>query len=351
MPTETARPTPTIAKVLAAFAAVYVLWGSTYLAIHFAIETLPPLTMASARFLVAGGLMYAFLRLRGEKAPDRRQWGAAAVVGGLLLVGGNGGVVMAERTVPSGVVALLVAMVPLWMVLLEWARPGGTKPTTRTVLGLLVGFVGMVLLVGPANLAGGGGVDLAGAGLVMMGSISWAAGSIYSRRAALPKSPFMATAMEMACGGALLLIAGAARGELAGLDVSAFSPRSLLALAYLVVFGSLIGFTAYIWLLGVSTPARVSTYAYVNPVVAVFLGWAFAGEEITTRVLLAAGVIVAAVAVITLGKRPAPPQVEEAGSVGAGETGEGAPDVAASAEASVGKVPRDAKVVRKRKVA
>jgi drug/metabolite transporter (DMT)-like permease len=304
---------PTVTKVLAAFAAVYVIWGSTYLAIRFAIETLPPLAMAGVRFLAAGGAMYAFLRWRGMPAPKRIQWRSAAVVGGLLLMGGNGCVVLAERTVPSGVVALLVAMVPLWMVLLEWVRAGGTRPTARTVMGLLVGFGGMVLLVGPMELAGGG-VDPFGAMLVMIGSVSWAAGSIYSRSAPLPASPFMATAMEMLSGGAMLLVAGTLRGELAGLDVSAFSSRSLLAMLYLIVFGSLVGFTAYIWLLGVSTPARVSTYAYVNPVVAVFLGWAMANEPITPRVLAAAAVIVAAVAVITTAKRApkeAAPEVED----------------------------------------
>ena len=296
---ENARPT--LAKVAAAFAAVYVIWGSTYLAIHFAIQTLPPLAMASARFLVAGGVMYAFLRLRGLPAPTRVHWRSGAIVGALLLVGGNGGVVLAERTVPSGVVALLVAMVPCWMVLLEWLRPGGTRPTGRVVAGLVVGFVGMVVLVGPSSL--GGAIDPLGAGLVMLGSVSWAAGSIYSRGAKLPPSPFMATATEMLAGGFFLLIAATLRGEWAGMDAGAFSSESLLALAYLIVFGSLVGFTAYIWLLGVSTPSRVSTYAYVNPVVAVFLGWALAGEPITSRVLVAAAIIVAAVAVITTGKR------------------------------------------------
>lgn len=304
MPTpERSGASPTVAKVVAAFAAVYVIWGSTYLAIRFAIETLPPLSMAGVRFLLAGALMYAFLRLRGEAAPERRQWRPAAIVGGLLLLGGNGGVVLAERTVPSGVVALLVAMVPIWMVLVDWLRRGGVRPTTRTTVGLVVGFGGMVLLVGPGALAGGDPVDPFGALLVVLGSMSWAVGSIYARGAALPKSPFLATAMEMLCGGALLLVVGVARGELVSTDVAAFSTTSLLSFAYLVVFGSLVGFTAYIWLLGVTTPARVSTYAYVNPLVAVFLGWALAGEPVSPRILLAAAVIIAAVAVITLGRR------------------------------------------------
>lgn len=316
MPESAARPSA--AKILAAFAAVYVVWGSTYLAIRVAIESLPPLLMAGARFLLAGGLLYAFMRLRGEPAPERRHWRSTAIVGMALLLFGNGGVVMAERTVPSGVVALLVAMVPMWMVLLEWLRRGGTRPTLRTTVSLVIGFAGMVLLIGPSGLAGGQGVDPLGAGLVMMGSIAWAAGSIYSRGAPLPKSPFLATGMEMAWGGVWLLIAGTLRGEWGTVDPSGFTAESVLAFFYLVAFGSLIGFTAYIWLLGVSSPARVSTYAYVNPVVAVFLGWAILGEPLTARVLGAAAVIVAAVAVITMGKRhqPAPvPAAESAKAV------------------------------------
>ncbi len=295
---------PPMARVLAAFAAVYLLWGSTYLAIRFAIETLPPLLMAGVRFLLAGGVLYAFMRLRGQPAPTRRHWKSAAVIGALLLVCGNGGVTLAERTVPSGVAALLVAMVPLWMVLLEWLRPGGTRPTGRVAVGLAVGFAGMVILVGPSQLAGAGAVHFGGAALVLGGSLAWSIGSIHARRATLPDNAFVATGMEMMCGGVLLLVAGAARGELAGLDPAAFTGRSLAAFAYLVVFGSLVGFTAYIWLLGVSSPARVSTYAYVNPVVAVFLGWLMAGEALTARVLIAAAVIVAAVAVITTGRQP-----------------------------------------------
>lgn len=305
--TDTSRRAP-LALVLAAFAAVYLVWGSTYLAIMVALETLPPLLMAGARFLLAGAILYGIMRLRGEAAPAPRHWRTTALIGALLLLCGNGGVTLAEQTVPSGIAALLVAMVPMWMVLLEWLRPRGTRPTARTLLGLLVGFVGIVVLVGPGAL--GGGVDLWGASLVMMGSAAWAAGSIYSRAADLPKSALLATGMEMLWGGAWLLLAGLLRGELGTVDPSAFSTRSVLAFAYLVLFGSLVGFTAYIWLLGVSTPARVSTYAYVNPVVAVLLGWWLLNEPLTPRVLGAAAIIVLAVAVITTGRRAQP--VEDA---------------------------------------
>jgi drug/metabolite transporter (DMT)-like permease len=298
------RSAPTGQLVLA-FAAVYVIWGSTYLAIQFAIKTLPPLLMAGVRFLLAGAVLYLFMRVRGQRAPTARQWRTTAVIGALLVTAGNGGVVLAETSVPSGVVALMVAMVPLWMVLLEWLRPGGVRPTARTAAGLVVGFAGIVLLVGPGDLAGGGGVNPAGALLVLCGSLCWAAGSIYARSAALPENGFMATAMEMTCGGALLLAIGLARGELGAWNPAGVSAESVAGLAYLVVFGSLVGFSAYIWLLGNTTTARVSTYAYVNPVVAVLLGWWLANEPLTARVLLAAGVIVAAVAVITTGRRPA----------------------------------------------
>ena len=309
--TDTTRPRPGTALVLAAFAAVYVLWGSTYLAIAVAIESLPPLLMAGTRYLAAGVILYAFMRLRGEAAPTRLHWRNTAIVGGLLLLCGNGGVVLAERTVPSGVAALLVATVPMWMVVLEWLRPGGNRPAGRTILGLALGFVGMIVLVGP-GLAGGARVDPLGAGLLLVASMAWAAGSIFSRGAALPKSALLATGMEMVCGGVWLLLAGLLRGEVAAANPSAFTTESVLAFLYLVVFGSLVGFTAYIWLLGVSTPARVSTYAYVNPIVAVLLGWAILNEPVTSRVLVAAAVIVLAVAVITTGKRKeAPPKVTE----------------------------------------
>ncbi|HEX2208369.1 MAG TPA: drug/metabolite exporter YedA [Longimicrobium sp.] len=303
--TETEMPArPRTALVLAAFAAVYLAWGSTYAAIRIAIDTMPPLLMAGARFLLAGTLLYAIMRLRGEPAPERRHWGSTAFIGLLLLMLGNGGVTMAERTVPTAIVALLVAMVPMWMVLLEWLRPGGTRPTARTILGLMIGFAGIILLVGPGSLAGGGRVDPMGVLIVTVASVAWAFGSIWSRGAPLPRNALTATGMEMMWGGAWLLLAGSLRGELAALDPSGFTTESVLAYFYLVVVGSLIGFTAYVWLLGVSTPARVSTYAYVNPVVAVLLGWALLDEPLSWRVLAAAAVIVAAVMVITLGKRP-----------------------------------------------
>ncbi|TNF72768.1 MAG: drug/metabolite exporter YedA [Acidobacteria bacterium] len=288
--------------LIAAFAAVYIIWGSTYLAIRFAIETLPPFLMAGVRFLIAGGLLYLWVRWRGTARPERRHWVGATVVGGLLLLGGNGGVVWAEQTVPSGLAALMVATVPLWMVLIDWWRPGGTQPARIVLLGVVIGLVGMVLLVDLEETRSGT-VHGLGALVLILASLSWATGSLYSRRANLPRSPFLATAMEMVMGGALLTTAGLATGELGSFDPARVSGRSVAAVIYLIVFGSIIAFTAYIWLLRVVAPAKAGTYAYVNPVVAVALGWALAGEEVTWRTVIAATIIILAVVLITSHRR------------------------------------------------
>ncbi|MDP2958062.1 MAG: EamA family transporter [Longimicrobiales bacterium] len=310
MPSSTARlgepaPEASTAQLLGAFGAVYVIWGSTYLAIRFAIETLPPLLMASVRFLVAGGLLYVWARSRGSPRPTWPQWRAAAVVGGLLFVGGNGAVVVSEQWVPSGLVALLVACVPLWMVVVDWLWGSRARPTGRVVGGLLLGFGGVAFLAGSPGAGAGGAHELLGALLVVVGSLAWAMGSIYARQAEMPPRPRLWVGMQMLAGGALLLPVSLATGELGRLDPGAVSLKSVLALAYLVVFGALVAFSAYIWLLGVSTPARVGTYAYVNPVVALFLGWGLADEPLNVRSVVAAAIIVGSVVVITTGGAPA----------------------------------------------
>lgn len=295
---------PSRLALASAFAIVYVVWGSTFLAILFAIQSLPPFLMASVRFLVAGSLLYAWSRLvSGAPAPSRAEWRAAAAVGALLLLGGNGLLVWSEQRIPSGVAALLVGTVPCFMALIDWLRPGGTRPSRHVVAGLLLGLLGLAWLVGPDALMGGGRADLVGATVVVIGSASWAAGSIYSRHVATPASPFLSTAMQMLAGGAALLILSVSLGEPWAFDVHAVTLRSVLGLLYLIVLGSLVAFSAYVWLLRVSTPARVSTYAYVNPVVAVLLGAALAGEALTTRMIVAAAVIVSGVALITLAPR------------------------------------------------
>ena len=288
-------------KLIAAFAAIYFIWGSTYLSILFAIETIPPLLMAGVRFSVAGLLLYFWAR-RGERAaPTRIQWRNAAIVGGLLLVVGNGCVVLAERLVPSGLASLLVASVPVWVVLLEWVRPGGVKPTRGVVAGVVLGVIGLVVLIGPSALhpASAGGVRLAGVVLLTFASVSWAGGSIVAQHLELPKSAALSTAMEMICAGAILLVVSLIMGEPMHFDPSAVSARSLGGLLYLIAFGSIVAFSAYVWLLQVSTTARVATSSYVNPVVALFLGWALAGEHLSLRTAIASAIIIAAVALIT----------------------------------------------------
>jgi len=284
-----------------AFAIIYLIWGSTFLGILFAIQTLPPFLMASARFLVAGSVLYAWSRLaKGAAAPSRAEWGATAALGVLLLVGGNGLLVWSEQRIPSGVAALFVGTVPCFMAVIDWLRPGGVRPSRLVVAGLLLGLAGVTWLVGPDAIMGGGRADLVGAAVVVLCSFSWALGSIYSRHVGTPASPFLSTAMQMLAGGAVLLLLSVLLGEPWGFHASAVSLRSALGLLYLIVFGSIVAFSAYIWLLRVSTPARVSTYAYVNPVVAVLLGWALAGEALTVRVAVAAAIIVSGVALITL---------------------------------------------------
>jgi drug/metabolite transporter (DMT)-like permease len=298
------RPRATRAQLIAAFAAVYIIWGSTFLAIRYAIETMPPLYMAGARFLIAGAILYAWAYLREQARATRRQWIGTAIVGTLLLMGGNGAVTWVEQFVPSGLAALAVAATPVWMVIFEWVRPGGDRPTGPVLGGIALGFAGLVLLVGPGNLMGARAVDPRSAIILFGGTLAWAAGSIYSRSLQLPRSARLSTGMQMLAGGTALVLAGAIGGETDRVSLQNVSLVSFLAFAYLVIFGAIVGFTAYIWLLTATTAARVSTYAYVNPIVALILGWAIAGESITPRTVVAAVVILGGVALISLSRRP-----------------------------------------------
>ncbi len=289
-------------RVWLALGIVYVVWGSTYLAIRVADETIPPLLMAAARFLVAGGILYAVSIRRGDVDADPigpKQWRAAALIGGLLLLGGNGLVVWAERRVGSGTAALMVAAAPIWMAVIA-ARRNDERVFLRVAIGLGLGFAGVALLVE----AGGrhGGSPLPGMIALIFAPIFWALGSVPSRRAALPKRPFVSTAMEMLCGGAMLLVGGVVTGEFGALHLSRISLASIEGLLYLIVFGSLAGFSAYVWVLQKAPTTLVSTYAYVNPVIAVFLGWLVLHERLTPMTLLAAVLIVGAVAMIVLGQ-------------------------------------------------
>lgn len=291
------RDAPGSRAIWAALAAVYVAWGATYLAIRVAVRTIPPLMSASVRFLIAGALMYAWAIRRGDRTGDRPtavHWRSAFVIGTLMLFGGNGVVSLAEQTVPSGITALMIATVPLWLVLM--ARFAlGERVTWRESLGIFVGFGGAALLAQPAFA---GRLDLLGLVLLLVASISWAAGSLYTRRAPLPDRPLVGIGMEMIAGGLVLAVVSVAAGELGDLELSSISLESLVGLGYLIVGGSLIGFASYVWLLRVARTSLVATYAYVNPVVAVFLGWLILSERITVQTLIAGGVIIAAVAII-----------------------------------------------------
>ena len=288
---------------------LYTVWGSTYLAIKIAIRTIPPFLMASTRFLVAGSVLFAWAVRRGDRAADpigRRQWISAAVVGGALLVGGNGGVVWAEQRIASGTVALIIATVPLWMAVIDRVASGERLPRAA-VIGLLVGFAGLALLVGRP----GGHLDPLGVAVATGAAVCWAAGSVYARRSSLPSRPLVSAGMEMIAGGVLLAVLGLVSGEAGQLDMSKVSAGSLAGLAYLIVFGSLVAFSSYAWLLSHARLSLVSTYPYVNPVVAVFLGWAILSEPITGRTVVASAVIVIGVALIvasrTVPKRIPPP--------------------------------------------
>ena len=292
-------------KIACALGAVYLIWSSTYLAIRVGVETLPPFLMAGVRYLVAGAVLYGWLWLRGTAKPARIHWRSATIVGAAMLLGGNGAVCWAEQRVPSGLTALIIGTTPLWFAVFDWRLHGAGRPTGRTVIGLICGFVGVGLLVSPGEFAGGRHVDLVGAAVLMGAAMSWAAGSLYSRTAALPESPWMATAMEMLAGGVVLLIASGLTGEWSRAGHLDVSLRSALALVYLIGPGSLIAFSAFTWLLRATSTAVVSTYAYVNPVLAVVLGWWLLGEPVTPRVVLAATAII--VAVMVLVSRPAKP--------------------------------------------
>jgi drug/metabolite transporter (DMT)-like permease len=289
-------------QILIAFVAVYIIWGSTYLAIRFAIETLPPALMVGTRFLAAGGIMYIWLRMRGAESPKAIHWRSAAILGILMPVFGTGVVVWAEKRVSSGIAALLVAVEPLWIVLLLWLRPGGKRPSALVIGGVVVGMGGLYLLVNPGGDKSQGN-DLLAEGALLLAALSWAAGSLYSRRAPQAKAKFLGTAMEMLVAGVVLIALGLVTGETSHFSLGAPSAKSWLALLYLIAFGSIIAYTAYVWLLKAVDPTLVSTYAFVNPVVAVFLGWAFASEPLNGRMLVAAAIIVGAVALITVGQQ------------------------------------------------
>jgi drug/metabolite transporter (DMT)-like permease len=307
MPSSAEPRTPGTFAVVLAFAAVYLIWGSTYLAIRFAVESMPPFLMAGARHLVPGLVLVAWAGRRRPPRPTPRQIRDTAVVGLLLLLGGNGLVTWAEQWVPSGLTALLVASVPLWMGLMSGLVEPASRPRARGIAGLVLGFAGVGLLVEPRGELAADARTLAGALGVLAAAFLWAAGSLWSRRADLPRDPLLATGIEMLAGSAGLALVGTALGEWPRVDPGAVTTRSALSLLYLATFGSIVGFSAYVWLLQVAAPAKVATYAYVNPVVAVVLGVTLGGEALGARTVAAAAVIVAAVVMITSERTRRPP--------------------------------------------
>lgn len=288
-------------RTLAALLAIYLVWGSTYLAIRLAITSLPTFSMAGARFLIAGALLYGWGIFRGGKRPAARTLLPIAVIGALLLVGGNGLVVWAEHRIASGIAALLIATEPLWIAVLVPLVTRGRRPGLRTYAGIAVGLTGVFVLVGGVGGMGGtgeGGIDIAGAFAVVLASFFWALGSLYSTRAKLPPSPWIATGSQMLAGGALLTLLGGAAGEWSSFEPAKVTASALWAFAYLVVFGSIVAFTAYAYLLRNARPTVVSTYAFVNPIVAVLLGWWIVDEPVNGRVVVAGALILAALLAI-----------------------------------------------------
>ncbi|CAG0981734.1 putative inner membrane transporter YedA [Anaerolineales bacterium] len=283
-------------KIWTALLALYIVWGSTYLGIRFAIETIPPFFHAGIRFLVSGLILVIWQRAAGHALPTRKQWLSTAIVGTLLLLGGNGLVAWAEQFIPSGIAALVIASSPMFLVIGEAIRPNGVRPNWQGIVGLLIGFVGIFILIGPAEISGSATkLNPFGVVALLFACMFWSTGSIFSKSVDLPKSSLMNTGAQMLTGSVGLFIVSLITGELNGWDVTAVSTRSLLGLSYLILVGSLIGFASYGWLLQNAPISLVSTYAYVNPIVAVFLGTWFANEALEPRIWLAAGIIVGSV--------------------------------------------------------
>jgi drug/metabolite transporter (DMT)-like permease len=305
-------------RILLAFAAVYLIWGSTYLFILYAIETIPPFLLGATRFFASGGILYAIARWRGSPKPSAHDLRAAAITGVLMLGVGNGAVMWAERTVATGVVALIVSSVPIWIVLLDWLRPRGRRPRAPMVVGLTLGLVGIVTLIGPGAIIGQGHVDEIGALILIVGSIGWAIGTLLTRRNQRSGSPLVFSALQMLSAASAMTVMSLVLREPASFSLDAVSTRALLSWVYLVFAGSVIGYTAYVYLLGVVSAAKAATYAYVNPIIAVLLGWLFASEPIGMRTVVAAAVVLAGVAIITstqstppaTGEHPVPGQPE-----------------------------------------
>jgi drug/metabolite transporter (DMT)-like permease len=300
-------------KIWTALLLLYVVWGSTYFGIKVAIETIPPFFHAGVRFLISGLILVIWQKAVGREMPTRKQWISTAIIGTLLLLGGNGLVSWAEQFIPSGIAALIIGSVPMFLVVLEAVRPGGVKPTWQAIVGLLIGFVGIFILVGPAEISGGEmHLDPFGVIALLSACLLWALGSTYSKSADLPKSSLMTTGAEMLMGSVGLFVVSLLTGELNGWNPAEVSVRSLYGLLYLITIGSIVGFGSYIWLLQNAPISLVATYAYVNPIVAVLLGYWFGNEVLEPRIWLATAIIIGSVMFIN---RRSKPQVEKEANV------------------------------------
>ncbi len=306
--------TPNRSALIAAFTAIYLIWGSTYLGIRIVVETIPPFLMAGVRFVLAGLIMAGFIAVtRGFKA-NGKQWRDNTITGAFLCLGGNGLVCWSEQRVPSGIATLIISAGPVFIVLMDWAayaffKDGkrGTKPKPLTFVGLALGFVGLAVLVGPdVAKSGASSLDPWSVFGLLMATLLWGCGMIYMKYASGPAEPFTASAIQMIAGGGWLLATALLTGEFGRFDPASITTRSAVAWVYLVIFGSLIAFSTFTWLMKHSTPAKVSTYAYVNPIVAVFLGWLVLHEEVSPRIFLAAAIIIAGVVIITITKNAKP---------------------------------------------
>lgn len=298
------KPSPS--AFILAFAAIYVIWGSTYLGIRVAVETIPPFAMAAVRFFIAGLTLLLVLRWRGETMPTRKQWRDSLIVGTCLLLGGNGLVAWAEQYIPSGIAALAIGIQPVFMVITEWSWRGGQRPAPAVFVGMALGFFGVAYLAAPWETASASSLSLPALAAILVGCLSWAFGSIYSRHAKPSPPPMVGAAAQMLAGSLSLGLVAACRGEFSTIHPGAISAASWWALAYLIAVGSWVGYSTFVWLLKHSTPARVSTYAYVNPIVAMFLGWLILHEPISPRTAWSAVAIVAAVVIVTTQKNRKP---------------------------------------------
>jgi len=291
-------------KTWLALITIYLIWGSTYLAIRFAVESIPPFLMASTRFLVPGMILYSWRRVAGDSAPNRTEWRSTIIIGLLLLVGGNGAVTWAEQTIPSGIAALVVGSVPLWITIINMFTAEGKKQNKKVLIGAVIGFLGLFLLIGPTQILGTSyDVNPLGVMALLLAALFWSAGSVFSRNAVIPKSPLLGTGMEFLAGGVGLFILGTLTGEFSRLSIQSITTRSILSLVYLSLFGSLVAFVAYTWLLRNAPITMVSTYAYVNPLIAIILGNLLADEIINSRILIAAFIIIGSVFFINITSR------------------------------------------------